>query len=116
MQLNISGHHLDITDAIKQHSEEKLAKIKHHFDHVININMILEVEKEGQYETLKLVPAVSWRGMDHYLRAYRLESTALLELENADFYTKSTVAIALELDIVTEDTHPYIFILTKDEM
>ncbi|SMN16568.1 Ribosome hibernation protein YhbH [uncultured Candidatus Thioglobus sp.] len=46
MQLNISGHHLDITDAIRQHSEEKLAKIKHHFDHVININMILEVEKD----------------------------------------------------------------------
>ncbi|WP_428087463.1 ribosome hibernation-promoting factor, HPF/YfiA family [Candidatus Thioglobus sp.] len=48
MQLNISGHHLDITDAIRQHSEEKLVKIKHHFDHVININMILEIEKDTQ--------------------------------------------------------------------
>lgn len=46
MQLNISGHHLDITPAIRQHSIEKLSKIKHHFDHVININMILEVEKD----------------------------------------------------------------------
>ena len=48
MQLNISGHHLDITEAIRQHSTEKLAKIKHHFDHLININMILEVEKDVQ--------------------------------------------------------------------
>ncbi len=48
MQLNISGHHLNITDAIKHHSEEKLAKIKHHFDHVININMILGIEKDSQ--------------------------------------------------------------------
>jgi putative sigma-54 modulation protein len=48
MQLSISGHHLDITDAIKQHSEEKLVKIKHHFDHVININMILGIEKDVQ--------------------------------------------------------------------
>tara|TARA_B100001079_G_C16373597_1_gene498623 strand:- start:1236 stop:1532 length:297 start_codon:yes stop_codon:yes gene_type:complete len=48
MQLNISGHHLDITEAIKQHSTEKLAKIKHYFDHVININVILEVEKDVQ--------------------------------------------------------------------
>ncbi len=48
MQLNISGHHLDITEAIKQHSTEKFSKIKHHFDHVININMILEVEKGVQ--------------------------------------------------------------------
>ncbi|SFV87127.1 Ribosome hibernation protein YhbH [hydrothermal vent metagenome] len=46
MQLSISGHHLDITDAIKQHAEEKLSKIKHYFDHLININMILEVEKD----------------------------------------------------------------------
>jgi putative sigma-54 modulation protein len=48
MQINISGHHLEITDAIKKYSEEKLAKIKHHFDQVININMILEVEKDAQ--------------------------------------------------------------------
>jgi len=48
MQLSISGHHLDITEAIKQHSIEKLSKIKHHFDHLININMILEVEKDVQ--------------------------------------------------------------------
>ena len=48
MQLNISGHHLDITEAIKEHTLEKLAKIKHHFDQVINVNMILEVEKDTQ--------------------------------------------------------------------
>lgn len=48
MQLNISGHHLDITKAIKQYSLAKLSKIEHHFDQVININMILEVEKDVQ--------------------------------------------------------------------
>ncbi|HAD99426.1 MAG TPA: ribosome-associated translation inhibitor RaiA [Gammaproteobacteria bacterium] len=48
MQLSISGHHLDITEAIKQHSIEKLSKIKHHFDHLININMVLGVEKDVQ--------------------------------------------------------------------
>jgi putative sigma-54 modulation protein len=48
MQLNISGHHLDITPALRQHSNEKLSKIKHHFDQVINVNMILEVQKDVQ--------------------------------------------------------------------
>jgi putative sigma-54 modulation protein len=48
MQLNISGHHLDITEAIKQYSLAKLSKIEHHFDQVININMILEVVKDAQ--------------------------------------------------------------------
>ncbi|WP_190600788.1 ribosome hibernation-promoting factor, HPF/YfiA family [Candidatus Vesicomyidisocius sp. SY067_SCS001] len=48
MQLNISGHHLDITEAIKQHSLIKLNKIKNHFNQVININIILEVKKDVQ--------------------------------------------------------------------
>ena len=48
MQLNISGHHLDITPALRQHSNEKLSKIKHHFNQVINVNMILEVQKDVQ--------------------------------------------------------------------
>ena len=48
MQLNISGHHLDITPALREHSTEKLSKIKHHFDQVMNVNMILEVQKDVQ--------------------------------------------------------------------
>ena len=48
MQLNLSGHHLDITSSIKQHTSDKLTKIKHHFDSVMNVNMILEVQKDLQ--------------------------------------------------------------------
>ncbi len=72
MQLNISGHHLDVTDAIRQHSEEKLAKIKHHFDHVININMILEVEKDTQ----KAEATIHVSGADLFAKA-----------ESGDMYT-----------------------------
>ena len=48
MQLNLSGHHLDITSSIRQHTNDKLTKIKHHFDNVMNVNMILEVQKDLQ--------------------------------------------------------------------
>ena len=48
MQLNLSGHHLDITSSIRQHTSDKLTKIKHHFDNIINVNMILEVQKDLQ--------------------------------------------------------------------
>jgi putative sigma-54 modulation protein len=48
MQLNLSGHHLDITSSIRQHTSDKLTKIKHHFDNVMNVNMILEVQKDLQ--------------------------------------------------------------------
>ncbi len=65
MQLNISGHHLSVTDAIKQHSSEKLAKIKHHFDQVINVNMILEVDKNIQ----KAEATLHVRGADLFAKA-----------------------------------------------
>ena len=48
MQLNLSGHHLDITSSIRQHTSDKLIKIKHHFGNVMNVNMILEVQKDLQ--------------------------------------------------------------------
>ncbi len=65
MQLSISGHHLDVTEAIKQHSIEKLSKIKHHFDHLININMILGVEKDVQ----KAEASIHVSGADLFAKA-----------------------------------------------
>ena len=34
MQLNISGHHLDITDAIHNYVTNKLTKLEHHNDKI----------------------------------------------------------------------------------
>lgn len=69
MQLNISGHHLDITPAIREHSLEKLSKIKHHFNQVININMILEVEKDIQ----KAEATIHLSGVDLFAKAESLD-------------------------------------------
>ena len=46
MQVSISGQHMDITDALKQHVGEKMDKIIRHFDHVTNAQVVLHVEKE----------------------------------------------------------------------
>ena len=48
MQLNLSGHHLDITSSIRQHTSDKLTKIKHNFGNIMNVNMTLEVQKDLQ--------------------------------------------------------------------
>ena len=48
MNLNLSGHHLEITPAIREHVLAKLGKIKRHFDHVIDVNVILSVDKLKQ--------------------------------------------------------------------
>ncbi len=45
MQLNISGHHLDITDAIRDYVVNKVSKLERHNDKITSINVILSVEK-----------------------------------------------------------------------
>jgi putative sigma-54 modulation protein len=45
MNLIINGHHLEITPAIRQFVTEKIGKVKRHFEHVIDINITLSVEK-----------------------------------------------------------------------
>ncbi len=48
MQLSISGHHVDVTDALKSYVEEKLKKLERHYDHITNTHVILTVEKLEQ--------------------------------------------------------------------
>ncbi len=48
MQLSISGHHVDVTDALKSYVEEKLKKLERHYDHITNTHVILTVEKLQQ--------------------------------------------------------------------
>ena len=45
MNLNLSGHHLEITPAIREHVLSKLGKVTRHFDNVIDVNVILSVDK-----------------------------------------------------------------------
>lgn len=48
MQISITGHHVEVTDAMKQHVEGKISKLKRHFDNVTDIHVILTVEKLEQ--------------------------------------------------------------------
>jgi putative sigma-54 modulation protein len=34
MQVSITGHHVEVTDSLKAHVEEKISKLKRHFDNV----------------------------------------------------------------------------------
>lgn len=46
MQINLSGHHMDITPALRSYVATKLHRIERHFDHVITAHVVLSVEKE----------------------------------------------------------------------
>jgi len=45
MNLNITGHHVEVTPAIRDYVTEKLGRITRHFDQVIDVNVILSVDK-----------------------------------------------------------------------
>jgi putative sigma-54 modulation protein len=45
MQLSITGHHIDITAALRNYVDTKLAKLERHFDNMTDIHCVLTVEK-----------------------------------------------------------------------
>jgi putative sigma-54 modulation protein len=48
MQINISGHHVELTEALKDYVNEKFQRLERHFDQISNTNVTLQVEKLRQ--------------------------------------------------------------------
>lgn len=71
MNLNITGHHLDVTPALREYVTAKLDRVIRHFDHVTSVNVILSVEKLRQ----KAEVTLHVRGKDIFT-----------ESEDADLY------------------------------
>ncbi len=45
MNLNIQGHHVDLTDALRDFISGKIERLSRHSDDLIEVNVILEVDK-----------------------------------------------------------------------
>jgi putative sigma-54 modulation protein len=50
MNLTISGRHLEVTQALRSYVTTKLDRITRHFDQVVDIRVILTVEKQKEKE------------------------------------------------------------------
>lgn len=50
MNLTISGHHLEVTPALREYVTNKLDRITRHFDQVVDIKVLLKVEKQKEKE------------------------------------------------------------------
>jgi len=50
MNLTISGHHLEVTPALKEYVLTKLDRVTRHFDQVVDVNVLLTVEKNKEKE------------------------------------------------------------------
>ena len=48
MQINLTGHHVELTDSLRNYVDTKFEKLERHFDHISNVHVILNVEKLNQ--------------------------------------------------------------------
>jgi len=55
MQLNVTGHHVDVTTSMKGYVEKKLDRIVRHSDHIIDVHCILTVEKQRHKAEAKVL-------------------------------------------------------------
>ncbi len=45
MHINITGHHVDLTDSLRAYVQDKMNRLERHFDHVTQVHVVLEVDK-----------------------------------------------------------------------
>ena len=50
MNLTISGHHLEVTPALRSYVTAKLDRITRHFDQVVDVKVLLSIEKQKDKE------------------------------------------------------------------
>ena len=50
MNLTISGHHLEVTPALRNYVTEKLDRITRHFDQVVDVKVLLSIEMQKEKE------------------------------------------------------------------
>jgi putative sigma-54 modulation protein len=75
MNLNLTGVHLEITPAIRDYVLSKLDRLKRHFDHVIDVNVVLSVDKLRQ----KIEANVHLRGKEIHAEAIEPDMYAAID-------------------------------------
>ncbi len=76
MNLNVSGHHLEVTPAIRSYVNSKLDRVVRHFDHVIDAHVILSVGKLSQ----KAEVTLRVRGKDIHCACEETDLYAAIDL------------------------------------
>jgi len=66
MNLHLSGHHVDVSPAMREYVTTKLSRITRDFDHVIDVNVIVSVDKLKQ----KIEANVHLRGKDIFVESH----------------------------------------------
>jgi putative sigma-54 modulation protein len=48
MQINLHGHHVELTEPLKAYVNDKFTRLTRHFDHITSTQVTLSVEKNRQ--------------------------------------------------------------------
>jgi putative sigma-54 modulation protein len=75
MNLNLTGHHLEITPAIRDYVVAKLDRVTRHFDHVIDVNVVMSVDKLRHKAEVNL----HTRGKDIHVEAIEPDMYAAID-------------------------------------
>ena len=75
MNLNLTGHHVEITPAIREYVLTKLERINRHFDHVIDVNVVMTIEKLDR----KIEANVHLSGKDIHVEANDADMYAAID-------------------------------------
>lgn len=75
MNLNLTGNHLEITPAIRTYVVSKLERVNRHFDHVIDVSVVLSVDKLQQ----RVEANVHVRGKDIHAQSIEADMYAAID-------------------------------------
>ena len=76
MNMKITGHHVELTPAIREYASNKLERVIRHFDHVTSVHVILSVDKLVQ----KAEVTLHVKGKDIYADATDANLYAAIDL------------------------------------
>ena len=75
MQIRLSGHHIDITDALRNYVNDKLARVERHFDNVTSVDVVLVCEGK----TRKAEASVNVAGAKLFADAFNEDMYAAID-------------------------------------
>ena len=113
MNLHLTGNHLAITPAIRDYVVAKLERVTRHFDHVIDVNVVLAVDKLRH----KVEANLHTRGKDIHVEAVEPDMYAAIDaladkLDRQVVRHKEKLAVhrhdgaAIKRDVATAEARP----------
>ena len=81
MNLKISGHHLELTPSLREYVQNKLERIKRHFDNVIDVSVTLSVDSLTEKEKRQRAEInLHLRGKDLHVESEAQDMYAAIDL------------------------------------